>query len=150
MAVQLIMVVLYNVDVAGPDRPETFQSRISHHHLHPPLLLLLPLTFRQQQNFLFERLSISSRMKQLQQQQNHHQRTADVVIVGAGMAGLAAADRLRQAGINSVVILEASSRLALFFFWNSKSLSFAQWKWRIRYSILSLPGHVSRPSLDIL
>ena len=35
---------------------------------------------------------------------------ADVVIVGAGMAGLAAADYLRRSGITDFVILEASQR----------------------------------------
>lgn len=37
---------------------------------------------------------------------------ADVVIVGAGMAGLAAADYLRRSGITDFVILEASERYA--------------------------------------
>lgn len=35
---------------------------------------------------------------------------ADVVIVGAGMSGLAAADYLRRSGITDFVILEASER----------------------------------------
>ncbi|KAI9562668.1 hypothetical protein GHT06_010122 [Daphnia sinensis] len=43
----------------------------------------------------------------MQQQQ---QKTADVVIVGAGIAGLTAADHLRRNGVMNVVILEASSR----------------------------------------
>ena len=34
----------------------------------------------------------------------------DVVIIGAGMAGLTAADHLFLNGINNVVILEASNR----------------------------------------
>ena len=34
----------------------------------------------------------------------------DVVIVGAGMAGLAAADQLYRNGISDFVILEASAR----------------------------------------
>lgn len=37
-----------------------------------------------------------------------------VVIIGAGMAGLSAAARLSQRGINNVVVLEAYERFALF------------------------------------
>lgn len=102
---------LYNVDPFGPDGPETIQSRVSHRR-HPPLLLLLfhPAF---QVEILLPRLNIPSRMKQAAAPATH---TADVVIVGAGMAGLAAADRLRQAGINSVAILEASNRWLPFQF----------------------------------
>ena len=39
------------------------------------------------------------------------EKTADVIIIGAGMSGLAAADHLRSNGIDDVIILEASSRL---------------------------------------
>ena len=38
-------------------------------------------------------------------------KTADVIIIGAGMSGLAAADHLHTNGIDDVVILEASNRL---------------------------------------
>lgn len=36
---------------------------------------------------------------------------AQVVVVGAGLAGLAAAQRLRESGIEDVVILEAQERI---------------------------------------
>ena len=41
-------------------------------------------------------------------------KTADVVIVGAGISGLAAADQLYRNGINDFVILEASGRSSSF------------------------------------
>ncbi len=49
-------------------------------------------------------------------QQQQQQKTADVVIVGAGIAGLTAADHLRRNGVMDVVILEASNRFLQFFF----------------------------------
>jgi ribulose 1,5-bisphosphate synthetase/thiazole synthase len=41
-------------------------------------------------------------------------KTADVVIVGAGISGLAAADQLHRNGITDFVILEASGRSSSF------------------------------------
>lgn len=38
-----------------------------------------------------------------------------VVIIGAGMAGLSAAARLSQRGINNITIVEAYERLAIHF-----------------------------------
>jgi len=46
----------------------------------------------------------------LELQATERDKVVDVVIVGAGMAGLAAADRLRRSGIHNFVILEASNR----------------------------------------
>ncbi len=36
---------------------------------------------------------------------------ADVIIIGAGMAGIAAAERLQEGGINNILILEGSNRV---------------------------------------
>ena len=46
----------------------------------------------------------------LSQQQENRQREADVVIVGAGLAGLTAARELTAAGL-TVVVLEARDRV---------------------------------------
>lgn len=56
-------------------------------------------------------MAIRKKMQRLEEeQQEKQQKTVDVVIVGAGIAGLAAADQLRSNGVTDVVILEASNR----------------------------------------
>lgn len=89
------------------------QSRIDRRPLRSSPPLLSPFFRIEVLDFHYTYRFSTIKVKQQQQQQmKHHQqgRTADVVIVGAGMAGLAAADRLRNAGIDKVVILEASNR----------------------------------------
>lgn len=51
--------------------------------------------------------------------QQQKQKTADVVIVGAGIAGLTAADHLHRSGVMDVVILEASNRFVFKIFFKT-------------------------------
>lgn len=55
-------------------------------------------------------MASKKKMQRIEEQQQEQQKTVDVVIVGAGIAGLAAADQLRSNGVTDVVILEASNR----------------------------------------
>lgn len=54
---------------------------------------------------------------------NPNCREPRVVIIGAGMAGLSAAHRLSQCGINNYLVLEAKERYAVLrnlMYWNRK------------------------------